>query len=446
MRLSFDRTQLRELAIVAAPAALIVAGAFWLTAQFMRPAPPASFKITTGGETGAYYAFAERYKEIVERSGIAVEVEASKGSVENLARLKDPASGFSAGFIQGGIVEPADGEAIISLGRMFYEPVWIFHVVPGGLAGLQELKGLRLAIGPERSGTRPLALKLLAANGIGEHQALLREESGRRALEALIAGGVDAAFFVSAPEAPLIQEMLANANLQLLDNPQAEAYTRRLPFLARLTLPKGAIDLVREEPPSDLELVATTAALVVRRDTHPALADLLTQAALEVHGRAGLFNRAGEFPQASDPELPLSEDARRIYGTGAPFLQRYLPFWLANFAERAFIMLVPILTILLPMFQVAPWLYEMRVRARILYWYGQLTKAEKVLGEIGAATGLERHRAEIERIDAAVSKLPVPLPYVEQVYELRANIDTVRQRIAARLSGGEDIGSAAPVL
>ncbi|MFO1169910.1 MAG: TAXI family TRAP transporter solute-binding subunit [Hyphomicrobiaceae bacterium] len=435
MRFNVNRVQIREIAIVGLPAVLLVIAAFWLTAQFVQPAPPATFRITTGSETGAYFALAKRYAEIIDREGISVEVVASKGSVENLARLKDADAGYAAAFLQGGIVEPADGETIVSVGRMFYEPLWIFYKMPDDLVGIPELSGLRVAIGPEGSGTRALAEKLLAANGLDKDHVVFLAETGRSAMEALLEGRADAAVYVSSASSPLIQEMLNNANLKLLDNPQAEAYTRKFPYLHRLQLPRGSIDLVRDEPPADLSLLAPTAALVVRRDTHPAIVDLLAQAALEVHGGAGLLERAGEFPMPSDPELPFSEDARRIYTSGVSFLQLYLPFWLANFLERSFIMLLPILAVVLPLIQVVPWLYEMRVRARILYWYGRLTRVEKELDIRKGGDALMRFKSDVEQIDDAVSKLPVPLPYIEQVFDLRANIDMVRQRIAARLAG-----------
>lgn len=435
MRFNVNRVQIREIAIVGLPALLLVIAAFWLTAQFVQPAPPSTFKITTGSETGAYFALAKRYAEIIGREGITVEVVASKGSVENLARLKDAGAGYAAAFLQGGIVEPVDGETIVSVGRMFYEPLWIFYKMPDDLVGIPELSGLRVAIGPEGSGTRALAEKLLAANGLDKDHVVFLAETGRSAMEALLEGRADAAVYVSSASSPLIQEMLNNANLKLLDNPQAEAYTRKFPYLHRLQLPRGSIDLVRDEPPADLSLLAPTAALVVRRDTHPAIVDLLAQAALEVHGGAGLLERAGEFPMPSDPELPFSEDARRIYTSGVSFLQLYLPFWLANFLERSFIMLLPILAVVLPLIQVVPWLYEMRVRARILYWYGRLTRVEKELDIRKGGDALMRFKSDVEQIDDAVSKLPVPLPYIEQVFDLRANIDMVRQRIAARLAG-----------
>jgi TRAP transporter TAXI family solute receptor len=441
MKRAFDRVQAKEFLIVAAPAILVVLGAFWLTFQFIEPAPPASIRMTTGGETGAYFRFATRYSEILNRAGIDLQVVSSKGSVENLSRLESEDSSFDVALMQGGIVNEQQAAKFLSVGRLFYEPLWVFHRIPRDVTTLTELQGMSIAVGPQGSGTRVLASKLLDANGIGEGLAKLLPLGGQDAIKALRAGEVQAIFLVAAPEAPMIQELLRDETIKLMSFSQAEAYTRIFPYLSRVVLPQGVVDLVRPLPSRDIELVAPAAALVVRANLHPALIDLLAQAALEVHKKPGLFSQVGAFPTADDPEFAVAEDARRVYTSGAPFLQRYLPFWLANFVERSFVLLVPILTVLVPLFQIVPWLYSMRVRGRILYWYGQLKKLEKAVAQTMTSQEVTDHRREIDRIDEAVNALPVPLPYVEQVYDLRGHIDLVRQRLQNRAAAS---ATAAP--
>lgn len=214
---------------------------------------------------------------------------------------------------------------------------------------------------------------------------------------------------------------------------RAEAYTRRFPFLTRVVLPEGAIDLARNLPSSDVTMLAAQAALVARQDLHPALAWPLVNALKSTHSAGGMFQRVAQFPQGFDPEYPMSEDAERMYASGTPFFQRFLPFWLASLIQRMIIMIVPVATILLPLFKLGPMIYEWRIRSRLLYWYAQLKTLEKRISEgVSAASGGAELTAEIERIEEAVSTIPVPLHYSDRLYELRAAIDLVRQRIIAR--------------
>ena len=432
-------TQLRELILVVGPAAALIAGAFWLAYQFVEPAPPKVIRMTTGGETGAYFRFGQRYAELMKASGVRIEVVPSAGSVENARRLDDPASGFKLGLLQGGIANATTSPDLVSLGRVFLEPLWIFYRGEGTRTRLGELRGLRLAVGGEGSGTRVLAETLLAANQVTASNATLLAVSGQKAVDALLAGEADAIFLVFAPEAPIIQGLLRNPSVKLVSLAQAEAYTRIFPYLAKVVLPQGVIDLDANVPPADVTLVAAQAALVARADLHPALAELMVDVARAVHGTGGLFQRIGDYPKGLDPEFPMSDDADRIYKNGQPFLRRFLPFWIANFIERMVVLVVPLATILIPVVKILPWLYEWRIKQRLLYWYGQLKALERRIGpgrgegvQSGAAAEQRAlNLAEIERIEEAVSLIPVPLRYSDRLYELRAAIDLVRSRLAS---------------
>src|SRR5262249_58351522 len=72
----------------------------------------------------------------------------------------------TVGFVQGGTAADADAEQLVSLGSLFYEPLWIFHRRALRLTSLGELRGRRVAAGEEGSGTRVLALQLLAASRV----------------------------------------------------------------------------------------------------------------------------------------------------------------------------------------------------------------------------------------------------------------------------------------
>ena len=308
----------------------------------------------------------------------------SGGSFANLKALADPASGVHAGFVQGGLASSRDAPGLLSVGRIAYEPLWVFYSGGARLERLTDLKGKRILVGPAGGGTSGLALRLLAANGITAETATLINRELPDYVDMLAKGEADAGFLVLAPEARTIQRLLRTPNVRLMSFANADAYTQRFPFLSRLVLRQGVVDFAANIPPADTTLIATTAAVLVRADAHPALVNLLAQALHEAHGQpmadAGgevqLFQRAGEFPMANDPEFALSEDARRVYRSGPPVLQRYMPFWVATMLDRLMLSFVVLLPILIPLLRFAPQIYNWRIRRRIMYWYGELKRLE----------------------------------------------------------------------
>lgn len=428
-----NRTVLREYFLIIAPLAVLIVGAFWLAFQFVEPAPPRTFTMSTGAESGGYHAFGKRYAAMITKSGIKLELKPSAGSIENLGRLTTAGSGVSVALLQGGIATPSGHPNLVSLGRLFLEPLWVFYRGNDTVDRLGQFKGQRIAVGPEGSGTRPLALSMLKLNDIDGSTATLSPLAGDGAVKALEAGEIDAAFFVVAPEAPVVQGLLRNPAIKLMSFAQAEAYTRRLPYLTRIVLPEGAVDMARNIPPRDVAMVAPATALVAREDLHPALVGLLVEAVKDVHGVGGMFQRIGDFPKAVDPEFEMSDDAIRAYKNGPSFLKRYLPFWLASFLERMSVLVLPFATLLLPLVKLGPALYKWSIKRRIFFWYDRLKKLEDRvrLDTTGAQRAL--HATEIHEIEEAVGTIPVPLTYADQFYSLRAAIDLVRQRLTTRL-------------
>jgi len=416
---------------------LIVGVGFVVAYQFVQPAPPKRIVITTGGESGAYYQFAQRYAAILARDGIALEVRASAGSLENLDRLK--ADEAQVGFVQGGVMPPKedpdaeDDSGLLSLGSVFYEPVWVFYRGERDLTRLTDLRGKRIAIGQEGSGVRQLAQQLLAANEIpaGDHLVPL---SGLKAAEELQQGRIDAAFIIAAENAPVVQVLLRSPGIKLMSFAQAGAYQRRFPFLTKLTFPHGVADLVRDFPPDDIKVLAPTANLIVRDDLHPALQSLLLQAASEVHGKTGFFQDQGEFPAYKDQLLPLSPDAARYYKSGPSFLQRYLPFWLAVLVDRLIVLLVPIFALLIPLLKVAPAIYNWRVRSKVFRCYGELKFLEDDLKNHFDPARLGDYRLRLDALEEEAVQLHVPLGFTDLVYTLREHVNLVRGILDKRQS------------
>jgi TRAP-type uncharacterized transport system substrate-binding protein len=419
--------QRKELVWLLIPLLLLVAVGFWITSRFVQPPLPRFVTMSTGGELGGYHAFGKRYQALLAKKGFKLELKTSAGAIENLARLK--AATADLALVQGGIATPEQAETLISLGRLFLEPLWVFYSGKETYGRLSELRGKKLAVGSPGSGTWQLATTLLAANKIDETNSTLLPLSGQQAADALTRGEIDASFLALAPQAPIIQTMLRDPSLKLMSFVQADAYTRLFPYLAKATLNRGAIDLVADIPSRDIDLVAPVAALVARPDLHPAVIGLLVEAAKDVHSGGSLFNRPGEFPKADDPEFEFSSDAERVYKSGLSFLRRHLPFWLASLIERFVVLVVPVVTLALPLMKLIPALFRWRHRQRLLHWFAALKQLEARVAVDPDREDRDLQRQELARISKAVDEIPIPIGFTEQFYSLRAAIDLVRSRI-----------------
>lgn len=424
----------RDLLIVGLPLLALVIAGFWFASRYIRPAPPDTLMLATGGEGGAYQRFGAAYKDVLARHGIRVVEQPSAGSTENLARLRDASHAVDAAFIQGGSVRLQTDDALVSLGGLYNEPLWIFYHADlaaerGALTQLAELKGRRIAIGGTGSGTHTLARELLQASQIDDDNTRLVERGGPELTRAFAARRIDAAFVVGPTESATVWTLLHTPGIRLMSLAHAEAYTRHFPYLTKLTLPRGAIAIGADLPARDIQLLAATATLVVREDIHPALVDLLMQALSEVHGTAGIFQRAGEFPRAASADFPLSPEAARYYKSGTPLLQRYLPFWAATLVDRMVVMLIPLIALLIPVLRFAPGLYNWRIKARIYRRYGELKFIEADIDADPARQTQAEWLASIDAIERDVNRLPMPLAFADMVYTLRAHIDLVRAAV-----------------
>lgn len=426
----FSRISVRDLVVTASPVILITVAAIAATYWFVRPAPPGSIAITSGPDGSIFRRNAEKYRKILARNGVTLRILPSEGSLENLRTLNNPASRVDVGFVQGGLSDGMAVDNLVSLGSVFHEPLALFYRAAAPLERISGLSGKRLAIGPEGSGTRALAQVLLKANGIEPGGATtLLNLGGEDATKALLERKVDAAFLMGDSATPaMMRTLLRTPGIRLFDFVQADAYTRRFPYLSKLDLPMGAFDLGRNTPSRDIHLIGPTVELVAREKLHPALSDMLIEAAREVHGRATLLQRAGEFPAPLEHEYRISEDARRYYSSGKSFLYRNLPFWLASLADRALVVLVPIIVLLIPGLKLVPRLYSWRIRSRIYRWYGKLIALERSL--LAQPTPGERDEIlkRLDDIEAEVNRMKMPLAYADQFYVLRDHINFVRDR------------------
>lgn len=433
----------RELLFTVLPFLLIAAVLLIVAHQWLAPTPPKKVVLATGAAQGAYAEFGKRYADQLKPYGITVELRQTQGAAENLALLRDPTSGVDIAFVQGGADALLSGagpdtqaDSLTSLGSLFYEPLWLFYredsaqrlLKGAALNSLTQLKGWKVNIGPPGSGVPNLMTKLLDANNMPPGDITALTQSQTPAVMALLASESDAVVFASAPESLMVQMLLQTPGIRLFNFAQAEAYSRRFPFMSPVNLPRGVVDLAKDTPPADVKLIAPTATLVARDSVHPALIQLFVQAAHQIHGNAGWFQKKGEFPSASNTERPLAKEAERFFRSGTPLLQRYLPFWLANLLDRMWPVLLSIAAILIPLSRLLPPVYEFRIRSRIFRWYAQLRAIENTAGQRPALELLD----ELNAIEKRLEDLTIPLSYTNQLYSLRGHINLVRERLLAQ--------------
>lgn len=404
-----------------------------VVAMFIKPAPPRAVTIAGGTEGGAYAQFAQVYAEYLRANGIEATVLTTAGSIENARRLADGEA--DAGLIQGGSLPSdspwrADLESVVAV---FHEPLWLFVRVGVDAASLSDLAGKRVSIGPSGSGTAALARRVMA-EGLGETSVQqVLQLSTSDAIAAMKADELDALFVVMAPTAPLIASLLADPAIRVVPFRQVRAYDRRSDSLTAVTLYAGSVDPARALPAEDMTLLASAASIVVRRDTHPAVVQLLVQAAVQTHRGGSLLHEPGTFPNTAMVDLPIDPEVAYYLERGPGWLQRTFPFWLASLIDRAVILAVPLMALLIPVFRGAPPLYRWRIRSRIYRWYRQLREIDERLHHTADQQTLRDDDQQLSQLENELLDVHVPLSYMEEFYHLRLHLDYVRRKLRAQL-------------
>ncbi len=433
--LRYTLASLRELIVSGGPFIVLAVGLLALAYWWLDPNPPRRVTLATGPAQSAYAEFGARYQKLLAANGIEVVVLQTDGSSDNLQMVQEGKADL--GFVQGGsrALAPEDDAAPVSLGDLFLEPIWLFYREDsaltvnkeGTLDNLRALKGLRVNVGTPGSGVPHLMQALFALNRMEDNDLQLTQLAQTPATVAFLEAQSDALVFASAPESLMVQMLLQTPGVKLMDFAQNDAYSRRLPFLAPVTLPRGVVDLAADIPPQDVRLVAPTTTLLARSDLHPALLQLFSQASLRVHGTAGWFSRPREFPRPANAEFSLAKEADRTIRNGVPLLQRYLPFHLANLLERMWLSLGIIVALLLPLSRIVPPLYEFRIRSRVFRWYAQLRDIEdRVEADANSRTGL---LDELDALERRAGKVVIPLSHTDELYALRNHIELVRRKL-----------------
>ena len=426
----FRSASWRDLVVVGIPTILVTAAAIAVAVKAARFAPPKTIHFASGPDGSSYRNQAEKYQKILAREGVKIEIIKTRGALDNLEKLANPAVKVDVGFVQGGLAEGRELPHLVSLGSVYPQPMMVYCRHPEPVELLTQLKGKRLAVGPEGSGTRVLALKLLKANEMDGPPTVLLELTGDEAAKQLLDGKVDAAFLMGDSATPSVMRSLRGVpDIQLASFRQADGYLRKFRFLSKETLPEGAMDIAKDYPPRTLTLVGPTVELVARDDLHPALSDLLIRAAREIHGSPGMFRNAGEYPAPLARDFRISDDAERYYKSGEQFLYKRLPFWLASLVDRLLVVVLPLLVIIVPATRPAPAIYRWRIRSRIYRWYGALMAIERETRRAQTAEQKERVHARLDEIASAVSELRTPPSFADQLYVLRDHVAAVRRRL-----------------
>ncbi|WP_458097276.1 TAXI family TRAP transporter solute-binding subunit [Roseomonas sp. WA12] len=396
--------------------------------RFVSPAPPDTVRFAVPADPNSSYAqTVDEYEKQLRAEDFKVERVTSQGSADNVRLIRE--GRVDMALVQGGVAPAAGTERLVTLGQVFFEPAWVFvRAQQGGGSPVQALRGQRVAVGPEGSGTRVLAMSLLAANGLGADAIQPVPLAGNEAAEALATGQVQAAVLVAARPTDAINRLIRTEGVNLLNfGSRADAYAVHLPYLTPVRLPNGSLSLAEDLPRGDVTLMAPAASLLARDDLNPQVAALMMRILRDTHKGRTLFSAEGRFPSGLSHEVPLQEDAARFYEKGVSFLQTYLPFWLAITVERLWVLLIPLVTLLLPLARIAPPIYTWQIERQLWGIYNKLRKIDEE-----SEKGLSMQTAaKLDALDKEAQELKLPDSYADRIYQLRHQISWLRQRKAA---------------
>lgn len=412
----------------------ILVGA-WLAFPLLASIPQRTVIMSMYPEGSLHAEVAKRYQEILARKGIHLELVPSAGAVESVARLRDPKSGIGVALIPGGITTDKESPELASLGTLFYQPLWIFstnRIQPRH----ERLRHLRISIGPEGSSSRATSLMLLTRSGVIDlKSATLLPYTPSESAQKLIRGEIDVAIFLDGWESPAVQQLLHAKNIELHSIRRADAFIALYPYLTKLVLPAGVIDMTGPRPPKDVVLISNRSSMIVRDDLPPAIQYMLLEAAVQIHSTPGMFCPANRFPAAESVDLPLSSYALEFYKTGTPFLLRKLPYWLAALLAEPIVWVIPTLVILFPVIRFAPALYAWFERRRVYRFYSELKRLEDEMAFAAPGGNRQYFLDRLEQLRDRAGRISIPTAFEPLVYSLKLHIDMVRDVVEKPAKG-----------
>jgi uncharacterized protein len=427
--------QLRWVLIYTPVWALALLVFFWFSAAYM-PLPPDTISISAGRPGGMYYAHSQQYAKLLKEHGVTLQIMESAGSGENLRRLRSSERTADIAFVQGGyaLSEAMDAEsvAIQTLANVDIEPIWVFSRFKD-VDSLLRLQGAKVSIGQQGSGSRAVATRMLQQVRLEAKDLQLSEIVGLETVRALKDGSLDAAIFVAAANAPVVQQLLTTPGVYLALLKRSAALSERMPYLDARFVAAGSLLAQRTQPAQDTVLLSTLASVVAREDTHPLIKRLMTHTLIQTHSAAGPLHRADEFPHLKRLDFPSSPDAREVLRSGLPWFEAKLsPYWAQTVYRMLFVGL-PLIALAAFLCYAIPSYLHWRMQSSINRWYGELKFIENTLkSEKPGGMEVARFRQQLRDIGRQVRQLSVPKAYMQRVFLLHQHIDLVQAEIHKR--------------
>jgi TRAP transporter TAXI family solute receptor len=412
---------------------VLIIALFYITAQFIQPSPKKEFTIATGSKDGQYYKTALLYKEVLAKQKVKVNILTSNGSIDNLSLLKEKKVDMA--FIQNGIDYDKKDIHLKSLASTYYEPLWIFYKNENyTMDYIVELTSKKISIGKEGSGTFDLSSKILNDNKVDITNSSIFNYSTKEAKEKLLKGDLDAMFLVTSADSSIIKELLSNPDINLFSFKRAKAYSRKYSFLEPINLYEGTINLYKNLPSEDVNLLSTTASLVVRDDFSEELTRLVLKSIKDIHNKKSLFEAENQFPNIDNITIPTSLEAQRYFDYGDTWLEKIFPYWIASNLDRLKILLIPMLTLLIPLLKGGFPLYKWSIRSKIYRWYDEVQELDLALEGLGKEE-LKNKLVEIEELKKEIKQeTKVPLSYMGEYYDLIMHLELIISKVNIKIN------------
>ncbi|MBP9491373.1 MAG: TAXI family TRAP transporter solute-binding subunit [Aliarcobacter sp.] len=417
---------------VSIPIIMLIIASFYFTSKFIQPSPNKEITIATGSINGEYYQTALKYKEILEKQKLKVNILTSNGSIENVQLLNEKKADIA--FVQNGIEILENENNLQAIASVYYEPLWIFYKNESySMDYIIQLISKKISIGTQGSGTKDLSLKLLKNNGIDENNTQILNHTNQEAKDLLLNGEIDAMFIISSADSKIVKELLENPSIRLFSFKRAKAYSRKYIFLESNPLYEGTIDLYKNLPFEDVNLLMTTANLIVRDDFSDELIRLILKEIKPLHNKKGLFEIENQFPNIDNLSLEINEDANRYFTYGDTWLEKLFPYWIASNIDRLKILLIPLITLMIPLSKGFFPLYRWSIRSKIYKWYKQIQTID--------LASFDAKEDELKTLSKTITQLrheikaetKVPLSYMGEYYDLIMHLELVISNINTKI-------------
>lgn len=410
------------------PTLLCSAAATWWAVTSWQVLPPSKLVISGGSPQHSYSRLAQRYAEHLERIGVHTEIVYAASEADAMAQLANAKDAVSVGFantVYAGQAGDVQALAVIGL-----EPVWIFSS-PNGPGSLANAKGMRIAVGPDTASTASAAKLLLTHAGVKASDVRFEPLTGIAAAEALIDGRVDMVFQVAGEESAAVQMLTHLGGIQLLSVDNAGSLSSQERPLQLLLLPQGVIELRGDIPPRDMTLISLQTHLLIKPRLHPALQRALLLAATEIHEEPTFLQRHGQFPSFRGSDFQLSPIAKAFNHGARPWMETWLPYGKAQWAELLLFALLPILSLTVIILTWIPKLFDWRINAGLNHFYGELKFLENEMHAIASKNpiALKGLLERLDNIEQKVTAMDLPDEYSERWYTLREHLAAARDHL-----------------